>query len=197
MSVWKEEARFYGRIIMVAALVVAVIFAWHYFAKQDTVRQVSQENAATVAGQKKAAESAGLKLGDKQASEAAKMIEKAASGPPDEVIPSTGGTVKAELDKIAAKSGGYLLVTDPAAPQKAPKVDALSPDKPLNLNVYGIKPYPKRLLEVTLYPQAADVALLRRVTVFKRTGYLGPAVSYDADRRSKLRIGVRLSVPLD
>lgn len=194
---WKEELRFYSRIIVIAALIVAIIFAWHYFAKPEAVRQISQDTAKTAAGQKEAADSAGIKLGDKQAAEAARMVEEAVARPPDEVVPSTGGTVKKDLGIIAGKSDGYILVTDPAAPKETPKLDALPHDKPLNLNVYDIRPYPKRLLEVTVYRQAADVALLQRVTVFKRTGYLGPVISYDADRRSKVRIGVRLSVPLD
>lgn len=197
MAMWKEELRFYSRIIVIAALIVAVIFAWHYFAKPEAVRQISQDAAKTAVGQKEAADGAGIKLGDKQAAEAAKMVEEAVSRPPDKVVPSTGGTVKKDLAIIARKSDGYILVTDPAAPKETPKLDALPHDKPLTLNVYDIKPYPKRLLEVTVYRQAADVALLRRVTVFKRTGYLGPVVSYDADRHSKVRIGVRLSVPLD
>ena len=194
---WKEELRFYSRIIVIAALIVAVIFAWHYFAKPETVRQISQDTAQTAAGQKEAANGARIKLGDTQAVEAAKLVEEAVSRPPDKVVPSTGGTVKNDLATIVGKSDGYILVTDPAAPKEPPKLDAVPHDKPLNLNVYDIKPYPKRLLEVTAYRQAVDVALLRRITVFKHTGYLGPVVSYDADRHSKVRIGVRLSVPLD
>lgn len=194
---WKEELRFFVRMITVAALIIVVIFAWHFFAKQQTVTQISQEKAETSAAQKEAAATAGIKIGDKQAELAAKIIREKAAGPPDDVVSSTGGTVGKDLNAIAAKSDGYVLVTDPANPQKPPRFDTLQPDQPLKLNVYNVKPYPKRLLEVTIYRKAADVALLQKITVFKRTGYLGPAISYDADRRSKVRIGVRLSVPLD
>ncbi len=31
----------------------------------------------------------------------------------------------------------------------------------------------------------------------EQAGYLGPTVSYDADRRNKLKVGLRLTIPLD
>ncbi len=196
-AMWKEELRFYGRLIAIAGMIVCVIFAWHFFAKQHAVISVSQEKAETAAVQKETADKAGIKISDEQAELAAKMIRERTGGQPDEVLPSTGRTVRKDLETLAGKTGGYIIVTDPAKPQEAPLLKSLSPEKPLDLNVYNIKPYPNRLLEVTVYRRAADIALLHKVSVFKRTGYLGPAVSYDAERSGKVRVGLRLTIPLD
>lgn len=136
-------------------------------------------------------------VGMAEAREVAQAIQEAKTRPPDDTITTTGaGMPQALTNSLHQTRADFQIVTDPANPDKPPEKP--NPEQPVNLNVYNVKAYPKHLIEATAYQRAADVAYMTRVTVFKHTGYLGPVVSYDADRQSgKVKIGLRLSVPFD
>ncbi len=195
------KSKYGGRVIPVAFLLVfclAVgIMAYNHFTKPQPVTYESQHQAETPQGVQEAANNAGVHISPGQAQEVAQAVQEATTRPPDQVVATTGAGMTQTLASVQQQTGAdFQVVTDPAKPDKPP--DKPKPAEPVNLNVYNIKAYPKHLIEVTAYQNAADVAYMTRVTVFKRTGYLGPVASYDADRAgSKTRIGIRLSVPLD
>ncbi len=196
---WQSlKSKFGGRVILAAVLIVVLIAAavwaynrWH----QPQPVYMPQQQAETPQGVQAAADKAGVHISPGQAEEVAQAVHETATRPPDQIIQTTGAGMPQALASV--QGGAQLqIVTDPAKPDKPPEKPAA--DQPVNLNVYNIKAYPKHLLEVTVYQNAGDVAYMTRVTVFKRTGYLGPVVSYDADRAgSKVRIGVRLTIPMD
>jgi hypothetical protein len=199
---WEAVKNRYGgrvilAVILFAVLIAAAVWAYNHWHQPQPVTYESQQQAETTQGVREAAENAGVHITPGQAQEAAQAIKDAATRPPDQVIQSTGAGMEQALADSRKQAGAQAqIVTDPARPDKPPEKPAA--DQPVNLNVYNIKPYPKHLLEVTVYRNAADVAYMTRVQVFGATGYVGPVVSYDADRKgSKTRIGIRLSIPLD
>lgn len=179
-------------VVFIAAAGWALYKNWH---QPQPVTYMPQHQAETPQGVQEAANTAGVHISLGQAQDVAQAVEQAAARPPDQVVTTTGTGMTQALADI--QNGAQLqIVTNPAKPDQKP--DKPAADQPVNLNVYNIKAFPKHLLEVTAYRSAADVAYMTRVMVFKRTGYLGPVVSYDGDRAgSKVRIGIRLSVPLD
>jgi hypothetical protein len=136
-----------------------------------------------------------------QAEEIADEIRDAPKRKPDRVVNTTGAELAKTVETERQKSGAdFAIVTDPAQPDKAPVLDnktsppALSADKPVVLNQYNVKAYPKALLELTVYnDKTLDIAYLERVKVFGMTGYVGPALTTSPD---KTRVGIRLSIPL-
>ncbi len=193
------KSKFGGRVILAVVLIVifiaAGVWAYNHWHQPQPVTYMPQHQAETAQGVQEAANTAGIHISSGQAQEVAQAVQEATTRPPDQVVTTTGAGM---TQTLASVQGGAQLqiVTDPVRPDKPP--DKPAADQPVNLNVYNIKAYPKHLLEVTAYQKAVDVAYMTRVTVFKRTGYLGPVVSYDGDRAgSKVRIGMRLSVPLD
>ncbi|MDT8901179.1 hypothetical protein [Anaeroselena agilis] len=180
--------------LLVAIFLAAAVWAYNHWHQPQPV-YMPQHQAETPQGIEAAANNAGMHISPGQAQEVSQAVQEATTRPPDQIIQTTGAGMPHALSSV--QGGAQLqIVTDPSKPDQKP--DKPTADQPVNLNVYNIKVYPKHLLEVTAYQNAADVAYMTRVTVFKRTGYLGPVVSYDADRAgSKVRVGVRLSVPLD
>ncbi len=194
------KSKYGGRVILAAVFFVlfiaAGVWAYNHFAKPQPVTYMPQQQAETPQGVQSAANNAKVHISPGQAAEVAQAVQEAKMRPPDQTIQTTGAGMTQALASVQQQTGAHLqIVTDPAKPDKPP--DKPKPEEPVNLNVYNIKAYPKRMLEVTVYRNAADVAYLTRVQVFGATGYLGPVASYDADRSSKIRIGARLTIPLD
>ena len=186
--------------VILAALLLAIflaagVWAYNYWHQPQPVTYMPQYQAETPLGVQEAANNAGVHISPGQAVEVAHAVHEATTRPPDQVVTTTGAGMPQALASV--QGGAQLqIVTDPSKPDKPP--DKPAADQPVSLNVYNIRAYPKHLLEVTAYHRAGDIAYMTRVQVFKRTGYIGPVVSYDADRAgSKVRAGVRLSVPLD
>jgi hypothetical protein len=189
----------YRLIVYLVALLIIVgagWWAWDMLHPGQPVTYESQQQAETPQGVQEAAHNAGVYISSGQTQEIAQDIQEAATRPPDQIIPTTGAGMTQTLASVQQQTGSDMqIVTDPAKPDQKP---TKPPDnQPVNLNVYNIKAYPKHLVEATIYSKAADLAYMTRVKVFGYTGYLGPAVNYDADRASKVRVGVRLSVPID
>ncbi|MDT8901814.1 hypothetical protein [Anaeroselena agilis] len=183
--------------LLLAVFLAAAVWAYNHCAKTQPVTYEPQQQAETPQGVQTAANNAGVHVSPDQAQEVAQAVQEAKPWTPDQVIQTTGAGMTQALANVQQQTGAQVqIVTDPAKPDKPP--DKPKPEESVNLNVYNVKAYPKRMLEVTVYRDAADVAYMTRVTVFKRTGYLGPVVSYDADRAGeKVRIGARLTIPLD
>lgn len=195
------KSKYGGRVILVAVLfavlVAATVWGYNHWHQPQPVTYEPQQHAETPQGVQAAADNAGVHISSGQAKAAANAIKEAATRPPDQVVQTIGAGMTQALADSRKQTGAQVqIVTDPARPDKKPEKPA--DEQSVNLNVYNIKAYPRHLLEVTVYKNAADVAYMTRVQVFGATGYLGPVVSYDADRAgSKTRIGIRLSVPLD
>jgi len=52
------------------------------------------------------------------------------------------------------------------------------------------------LLELSAYgDHSLDAAYLFRSDIFNRTSYIGPALKYDPDKKNKILVGIRLTVP--
>lgn len=184
-------------VILVVVIIAAAVWGYHLLHPPQPTTFQSQQQASTPQGAQEAASIAGFTITPGQAREVAQAVQEATTRPPDNTITTTGaGMPQALTNSLHQTGANFQIVTDPAKPDKPP--DKPAADQPVNLNVYNVKAYPKHLVEVTAYQRAADVAYMTRVTVFKHTGYLGPVVNYDTDRKSgKVKIGLRLSVPLD
>lgn len=189
-------------VLLAMLLAAAGWWAWGKLHPSKPVTEMSQQQAETQQGVLGAAHDCGVHISHGQAVEAAQAIREVATGPPDEVVPTTGAGMPQALQQSQQQSGADIqIVTDPAKPDQKPEQP--KPDQPVHLNVYNVKAFPKHLLEATVYPsltgglEAADVAYMSRVKVFGFTGYLGPVLNYDADRKAKLRVGARLTVPID
>lgn len=196
-----DRSKYGGRVILAALLLIvliaAAIWGYNHWHKPLPTTNMPQQQAETPQGVQEAAENAGVHISQGQAEEAAQAIQEAATRPPDSTIQTTGAGVPQALQESREEAkADFQIVTDPAKPDQKP--EPLRPEQPVNLNVYNVKAYPKHLLEVTVYRNAADVAYMSRVRVFGATGYVGPVVDYDGYRaRGKVRVGVRLSVPID
>lgn len=192
----KPRYRLAGRLLLYG-LVAFLLFRHFFPAQQVTV--MSEKAAHTAAGVKLAASAAGFDLGTGHSKRIAQAVAQAAEAPPDDVVENVRGRdVMREAQKATTKfEGNFSILTDPARPTEKPVID---PNKTYRLENKIIKAYPDTLTEATVYFSTAgevagvDLARLKRVTVFKQTGYFGPTINYDKDRSSKLRIGVRLAV---
>lgn len=195
------KSKYGGRVILAvilfAVLVAAAVWGYNHWHQSQPVTYEPQQQAETPQGIQEAADNAGVHISPGQAQEAAQAIKEATARPPDQIIHTTGaGMAQALADSRKQTRAQVQIVTDPEIPNKLP--DKPAADQPVALNVYNIKAYPKHLLEITAYRNAVDAAYMTRVQVFGATGYLGPVVSYDADRAGgKVRIGARLTIPLD
>lgn len=193
-----DRIKKYGLAVLLPAIfIVAAVWAYNHWHHPQPVTYLPQHQAETPQGVQEAANNAGVHISPGQAQEVAHAVHEATTRPPDRVIQTTGAGITQALDSVQQQTGVQIqIVTDRAKPDNPPEKP--KPDQAVTLNVYNTKVYPKHLLEVTVYRNAADVAYMTRVTVFKHTGYLGPVVSYDGGRAgSKVRVGARLTIPLD
>jgi hypothetical protein len=183
----------YVAIAIAVLLVGYLIYGWLH--PPQPVTPMSQQQTETPQGVQQAAGKARVHINTDQAVEVAEAIEAAPARKPDRVVQTTGAqaTAKAESERVKA-GADFTTIADPKKPDKKTDLATIPADKPVVLNQYNITAYPRALLELTAYSdKSLDVAYLRRVKVFGATGYIGPAVLVDV---SKIRVGVRLSVPL-
>jgi hypothetical protein len=196
-AVERRHRRYYlylGMVIIVLVLMVAYL-AWR--GKPVSVTPLSQEQARTPAGVQLAADKAFVPLSKPQVQEVAVKIVQAETRPPDRVVASTGKDVVKTVESVRkATKADFAIVTDPQKPQEKPAVKS---DEPVNLNVYNIKAYPKKMVEVSAGMHGADIAYLKRVNVPKipvilpkgTVAYAGPFIRTEYGS-GKVDGGVRL-----
>lgn len=182
----KEKYRKYRWIIGLVILflfLVTLYFGWQSKKPKETVLLLPQEQAYTPAGVQLAADMAKVPIPRKQAREIAEKIETiAVKTPPERVIATTGAEVKKTVEDLRQEKGAdFAIVTNLQKPTEKP---VLQPDQPVNLNVYNVKAYPKKLVEVSIGAHGGDIAYLHRVNISKvplllpkgSVGYAGPFV---------------------
>lgn len=117
-----------------------------------------------------------------QAREIAGKIATISTGSPERVISTTGAEVEITVASLRqAKGADFTLITNPQKPAEKP---ILTPDEQVKLNVYNVKAYPDKLMEVSIGAHGGDIAYLHRVNVPKvplllpkgAVGYAGPFV---------------------
>jgi hypothetical protein len=179
--------------------VTLLLLSWRHYRPQ-LVTITSQQQAETPGGVEKAADAAQVPLTIPQVREAAKEIKAASGRTPDRMEVSTGQDLGKKVEDIRkATAADFVIVTNPAKPDEKPAVKL---DEPVQLNVYNIKAYPKKLAELSVGVHGADVAYLRRVDVPRVplvmpkgvVGYMGPFIRAEYDT-GKVDGGLRLVVP--
>lgn len=149
-------------IVCVSLAAIIAFLAWRQ-PQPTTVTSLSEEQARTPAGVQLAAEQALVPLSRQQSRDAAAKIEQAADRRPDRVMAVTGKEVANTVESVRKDTkADFALITDPRKPQEKPSVKTA---EPVNLQVYNIKAYPGRMVEVSAGLQGADIAYLRRVNV--------------------------------
>jgi hypothetical protein len=184
--------------VVVSLGLVAAYLGWRMY-KSIPVIHMSQEQAQTPHGVQIAAGQAQMPLSRPQAQEAAEKIKKASHKPPEQTIRTDGADLQQAVDTVRKKEAAdFSIVTDPAKPKEKPVINA---EEPVHLNVYNIKAYPKKLLEISVGAHGSDLAYLWRIDVPKvpllipkgAMGYAGPFIRAEYD--GKVDGGIRLTIP--
>ena len=101
---WRDEARIYGRIILITLLAVAVIFAWNYFKKHDPVQPGPQISINTDGKTSKPGEPQIVYLkGDDTHTKEIVYV-------PKEIDPNTGQTEKTDVQFERRENKVYVVV---------------------------------------------------------------------------------------
>lgn len=169
--------------VILFLLATAFYLGWQNMKKPEKTVLLTQEQAQTTAGVQLAADAARVPVSAAQAREVARRIETiTAKTPPERVVSTTGAAVEKTVEGLRQEKGAdFSIVTNPQKPAEKP---VLKPDEPVNLNVYNVKAYPQKLVEVGIGVHGGDIAYLRRVNVPKvpfllpkgAVGYAGPFV---------------------
>jgi hypothetical protein len=179
--------------------VMLLLLSWRHYRPQP-VTLTSQQRAETPGGVGKAADAAQLSLTKPQVQEVAKEIKAATGRSPDHTEVSSGRDLGKKVEDIRKDTApDFVIVTNPAKPDEKPAVKL---DEPVQLNVYNIKAYPRKLVELSVGVHGADVAYLRRVDMPRVplvmpkgvVGYMGPFIRAEYDT-GKVDGGLRLMVP--
>jgi hypothetical protein len=179
--------------------VMLLLLSWRHYRPQ-LVTLTSQQQAETPGGVEKTADAAQVPLTMPQVREAAEEIKAASGRTPDRVEISNGRDFGKKVEDILKDTAAdFAIVTDPKKPDEKPAVKL---DEPVQLNVYNIKAYPKKLVELSVGLHGADVAYLRRVDMPRVplvmpkgvVGYMGPFIRAEYDT-GKVDGGLRLVVP--
>jgi hypothetical protein len=186
-------------VVILFLVVVLVLLSWRHYRPQ-LVTLTSQQQAETPAGVEKATDAAQVPLTKTQVQEAAKEIKTTSGKTPDRIDVSSGRDLNKKVEGIRKDTAAdFTIVTNPAKPDEKPAVKI---DEPVQLNVYNIKAYPRKLAELSVGVHGADVAYLRRVDVPRvplvlpkgAVGYMGPFIRAEYDT-GKVDGGLRLVVP--
>jgi hypothetical protein len=177
---------------------MALYIGWLNMKKPEKTVSLPQEQARAAVGVQLAADAAMVPLTTVQAREAARRIDTiTVKTPPERVVSTTGAAVGKTVEDLRQEKGAdFSIVTNPQKPSEKP---ILKPDDPVNLNVYNIKAYPQKLVEVGIGVRGGDIACLRRVNVPKvplllpkgTVGYIGPFIRAEYDGR-RIDGGLRL-----
>jgi hypothetical protein len=187
-------------IMVILSLVIVLVFlSWRHYRSQP-VTLISQQQAETPGGVEKASDAAQVPLTKPQIQEATKEIKAASGRTLDRIEVSSGRDLGKKVEDIRKDTvADFVIVTNPAKPDEKPAVKL---DEPVQLNVYNIKAYPRKLAELSVGVHGADMAYLRRVDVPRVplvlpkgvVGYMGPFIRAEYDT-GKVDGGLRLMVP--
>lgn len=201
---WKAYVVAAVVILLLGSAVYGHVVGWLNQPKKVTTN-LSKNKAQTADGIKTALNASHVPASEAQYQEFAEAIKRASGEKPKSTTSTTLGNYEQAADEYRQQQGGdAAIVVDPSNPDKAPpKPGELPAGTPVVLENHVLKAYPKKLLNIQAYPsvagdiEAANVALVKRVKVFGQVAYVGPALDYDRERNTKVRIGVNLTVPLD
>jgi hypothetical protein len=193
-----RKYRWIAAIIILFLLAIALYQGWQNMKKPGETVLLTQEQAQTIAGGQLAADAAKVPLPKAQPREIAKKIEKiAVNTPPERVVSTTGAAVEKTVEGLRQEKGAdFTMVTNPQDPTEKP---VLKPDEPVKLNVYNVKAYPQKLVEVSIGADGGDIAYLHRVNIPKvplllpkgSVGYAGPFVRSEYGG-GKVDMGLRI-----
>jgi len=143
-----------------------------------------------------------LKSSDRE-HDAAKMLDygfqqaadNISQGHTVDAVPQEKGIIKgnSSLDKIVPTVGSNPPSTVRPPGETIEKIESVQPVTP---NQYNTKIDPDHLLGVSAYGGGSiDAAYLSKSIFGGVNGYIGPAVKYDSNKKNKVTVGIRLTVP--
>jgi len=198
------RAKYIIALILVLAVGLGIFYGGYRYGLSKAPTQpiyMPQISAETPQGQHQAAEASKVSLSPTQEKQFADKVKNDGDGKrqPDEIKYTFGADLQQALKDSRIKNKADIqIVTDSDNPNALPP--KLLPGQQVKLNVFNEQAFPRTLKEFTIYPswkgtdiKAADMAILRQTKIFGWKPYLGPAVSWDADRRDKWRVGIRLT----
>jgi len=184
--------------IALVLIIVAAIFVKLQHDKKIPVVSMSQAQSEDGKEIAKAAEIIRVPLARSHAMEIAKKIETEKQRSPDKVEHIASQVIDKKVKDISQGLGADLtIITNPVKPQQIPDIKS---GNEVSLNVYNIKAYPSKLLEVGIGSRGSDLAYLHRVDLPRiplilpkgSVSYMGPFIRVE-HRTGKIDGGIRLS----